>query len=290
MQTVAVLLMLIVALFQSSVSAISKFLHYSLPTEIITLFYYLIPFLFFLPHIVKNRLVAYKTSYTSLYVIRSLFSVTSVICFFYVASVINLGEANVLFVTSPIFVAILSSIFLKEPITKIGFLGIILAFIGVYCIIKPESLQLINIGFFLGLMSGVLMSISQIILKYLVGQKEPTMRVVFYQYCYCALAIIIFIFIKFLINGFNLDLMYRPTVVVYILLIVLGLLSIVGQTMMTRAFKYMPASKLSPILYASVPISSIIGYILWSQLIHFNFVIGSILIFMGILFNIYFKR
>jgi drug/metabolite transporter (DMT)-like permease len=46
----------------------------------------------------------------------------------------------------------------------------------------------------------------------------------------------------------------------------------------------MPAGKLMPFLYVSVPISSLIGWIFWHQQLSYFTVIGTIFVVMGVTF------
>ena len=246
---IGITLMILVALVQAIISVLSKVLHQSISIVFNTLFYYLIPCLFFIPTLIKNGIKQYKTKFIMTYIFRSIFSVAAVLLFFYASYILSLSQANLLFTTSPIFVAILAGIFLNEPTTKTGFVGIAISFAGVYCIVNPNTVSVEPIGLLLGLLSGIFMAFSQISLKYLVKSNEPSLKIVFYQYLYST--IIMLVIALYQVSNSSVIVNYHEysLIVIVFLLCLTGVIGFLGQAVITKAFKYMPAPKLVPLLY-----------------------------------------
>jgi len=61
-----------------------------------------------------------------------------------------------------------------------------------------------------------------------------------------------------------------------------GICTQLGQTFLTFGYKLLPASKAALTSYIQVPFSAIFGYILFFEQISYNFILGSILIFISI--------
>lgn len=280
-----IILMLLVALVQAIISMLSKILHSSISTIFNSLFYYLIPCIFFIPLVFKRGIHSYKTKFTFIYIIRGFFSVTAVLCFFYASSILSLGQANLLFTTSPIFVALIAGIMLNEPTTKKGFLGIGIAFLGVYCVLNQNTFVLSPLGFFLGILSGFFMAISQVLLKYLVKKDEQVLNIVFFQYLYSTIFMLFIATYKYLINPQIIDSTTYSISIILILLLVVGVVSLLGQIILTKAFQYMPAAKLAPLLYASIPIAAVLDFVCWNRSVSVNLLLGMGLILIGLFIN-----
>jgi len=278
--------MLLVALFQSLFSVIVKLLSVNATLGLEVLAYYIIPLLFFIPGLLRSDMVLLKTNRLGFFFLRGLFAASSVFCFFYAARNVHLGVAAVLFNTTPVFVPLLASVFLKEHTSKQVYIGIIISLIGVIVVIHPSFNGLFTFASFVGLASGILMAMAQVMLRYLVNKKVAANQIVFSLYLMSAIAAILILVVESLFvkqNWINLSL---HTGYLYIigLLFLLGISSLIAQRLLTWAFHFMPAGKLVPLLYVSVPVSSLIGWWGWQQYLDIYFYFGAILVLIGVLF------
>lgn len=279
-----VLLMLLTALFQSTMQAVVKSVSTDINTSIQLLAYYGIPLIIFIPIIAKQGIAPYKTKRFSLLLLRGFITSAAVFCFFYTATHMDLGIGAVLFNTTPIFIPLLALIFLKERTDFIVIFGIAVSLIGVIIVIHPKPGEFISYFSLIGVASGLLMAVSQVMLRYLVKMNENVNNIVFYLYLNCIISTILFISVEYIINHqsplhFS---NHNSLLFVYGMLLLLGFLSFFAQRIMTIAFRYMPAAKLAPYLYMSVPISSIYGWIFWKQNLNYVVLLGSLLVVSGV--------
>jgi drug/metabolite transporter (DMT)-like permease len=59
-------------------------------------------------------------------------------------------------------------------------------------------------------------------------------------------------------------------------------LGLLAQRTLTKAFQYLPAAQLVPLLYLSVPFSSLMGWLFWSQRFTSMMLYATVMIVAGI--------
>ncbi|MDF2690773.1 MAG: rane protein [Gammaproteobacteria bacterium] len=279
-----ILLMLLVAFYQSLMSAIVKAVSPEITTGIEVLAYYAIPLAFLLPLLFKKGLQEFKTDQLPFFFIRGGLSTAAVFCFFYASEHINLGVAAVLFNTVPIFIPLMALIFLNEKTHPLTYLAIIISLLGVVLVINPGVGEFFTPASLIGMASGILMAASQVMLRHLAKNKISVDKIVFYQYLTSSIA-------SLLIIGLELLLFHHSTIFrsipsknwlfIIVMLLLLGLISIIAQRTLTKAFHHLPAALLAPFLYVSVPISSLLGWIIWQQRITEMTMLGCFLVILG---------
>ena len=87
----------------------------------------------------------------------------AILLFFYGLSISPLSLATVLNFTAPIFTVIFAVIFLKEKLTTHRLISLLLGFIGVMCVLRPDLSS--NLGGFLVLLSSLVWASSLIFIK-----------------------------------------------------------------------------------------------------------------------------
>lgn len=279
-----ILLMLLVAFYQSLLSFIVKAMSGDITTGIEVLAYYFIPLCFLIPLVFKRGFNAFKTDQILFLFTRGGFSVAAVFCFFYASEHINLGVAAVLFNTVPIFIPLLASIFLKEKTHPILYVPILISLIGVILVIHPGFGNFISIDSLIGIASGILMAFSQIMLRHLARIKTSIDKIVFYQYLTSSIITLgVIAFEVFSMHGTTILKTLEPKTLPFVIamLLLLGIISLIAQRVLTKAFHYLPASILAPFLYVSVPISSIVGWVVWGQKLTLTMVTGCLLVILG---------
>ena len=268
---------------QAVISAIVKSVSSTTPISLQVTCYYLIPVLYFIPLIMKNGFHLYKPNHLSLHFIRGLFSISSVCCFFYAVKYIPLGISTALFNMIPFFVPLIAQILLKERASLRIYLGLSVALPGVLLILNLRFLSFSNFDFVIGLSAAVLMATSMVLLKHLTQVKESTSQIVFNQYSTCSLAALLLLGLEALQNPREFQLIQaHVNAMTFFLLIGLGLLGIGVQFCFSKATQRMAAAQCAPFLYLSVPISSVLGFLIWQQNLTPSTIVGSIFIFIGL--------
>lgn len=160
---------------------------------------------------------------------RTLFNCLAVMCFYKAVALTSLAEGNILNMSYPIFLALLSWLFLKEQRDGLALAMVFVAFVGIWLILSPGKIEpdLKNIW---GLISGIsagfailLLNISrryhdsETILYYMFGLGTIVMYAVFHDY------------------------IFWPNAEELYYLMMCGLYGIIGQYLLTIGFLYVTA-------------------------------------------------
>ncbi len=190
-------------------------------------------------------------------------------------------HASVIMITSPIIVLILSSFFLKERITSLKILGIVLGFSGaiILSVYGKSTLAGDNIllGNFLVFINAVSYSIYIIIIKKLTEKYHPFTFVKW-----------LFLFGLVIVTPFGYDELANVewnSFTSYVIFAVSFV--IIGATFMTYllnplALRYLKASTVSSFIYIQPVIAGVFAIIMGSDTINSVKLIAAVLIFLGV--------
>lgn len=216
-----------------------------------------------------------KTPHLFMHISRSMNGFIALMLFFYAISHLPLATAVTLNYTSPIFLAIFTTILLKEKIQPMLMVTIVLGFIGVYLLLNPtlhwQVLSASGPGLISGLLSGfVYMQVTQ-----LGRYGEPPWRIVFYF----TLVSMICSGLWVMATGFNpLSLHDLP------LLLGLGLSATAAQLAMTRAYGKGDPLTVGSLAYSTVIFASLFDVVLWQENLSLvNWIAIALIVFSGIL-------
>jgi len=277
--------MLFTAALQVTAIAIVKIMGTQVNVAVAVLLYYLVPCVLFLPTLYRLGRTVLATKHFGFYLLRGVLSVLAVYCLFYSAQQVNLALVTVLFNTTPLFIPIIASLCLQEHATLKQWIGIVIAAGGVLVALYPGLHGLFSPIAFFALASGILMAISQVMLRKLAQDGESTHTIVFYQYACCtlvALCIIVSRLAIHVLHSGTMPVFMQSTVRNILLLLCLGSLCFVGQRVLALAFRQLPAALLAPLLYISVPLSALLDWVFWGQTVTSFMLIGTILIVAGL--------
>jgi drug/metabolite transporter (DMT)-like permease len=195
--------------------------------------------------------------------IRSTLGATGVFTYYYAISQINLADAVILNKLSPFFVIIISAIFLKEKIRKHQVLTLIIALFGAVLVIKPSG-DFALLGSLSGLASAITAGSAYVVVRYLRSYDRPQTIVFIFS-----LVTVIISFTLMLIKGYVIPPMHD-----LLILISIGVFAMTAQTIMTFAYGYASASKISIYSFGNIIFSIIFS-------IMFFGVIPDLLSFLG---------
>lgn len=175
--------------------------------------------------------------------------------FFYTISIdyIPIVNSTLLFNTAPIFIPLISVLFLKSHISKNIWLAVAIGFLGIVIIIHPTAEIFTQTGNLLGLLSGICLAIAYLLMK-LLTDTDPGLRIIFYY-----LGIGTLMQFPFLWSHERPDTMSM----VYASLSGAALLS--AQITLVTAYRFAQASEVGVFQYASVVFVGLIGWVLWNQ-------------------------
>ncbi|MCB1215623.1 MAG: DMT family transporter, partial [Deltaproteobacteria bacterium] len=161
-----------------------------------------------------------------LLLLRSLSGFTAMVLNFYALKKIPLGDAAVLQQSTPLFVLLLSVVFLKETFLKNLLFWILLSLIGILLVLRPSG-EIFNLGGLAALSGAFLASVAYVSIRQL-HKTDSALTMAFYFMAVASL----------LSLGPALWFWVQPTPLQLLQLIGAGLLGTGGQLLLTYAYKH----------------------------------------------------
>ena len=196
--------------------------------------------------------------------LRGFFGSIASILYVWAIANMELGLANGLNQTSPIFVCLCAAIFLRERFAWWIYALVTVALVGMTMIVAPGvfdpskslSLALLNTAALVAILSAILSAGAYTIVKKLQSTESPDTIVLWFLGMSTLLPLFSLPFTSWTMPSFG-DFMG---------LIFAGVTCLLGQQLMTRAYRYGPATIVAPFIYISTISSLIISYLLWDEL------------------------
>ena len=206
--------------------------------------------------ILRQQRVAVSTKHWQGHLWRGLCGSLALMLFFYCITVLPLATAVTLNYTSPLFLALLTTLVLKERLHLTLALTITLGFIGIVLLLQPTLEHNQLIPGLLGLISGFFAGFAMMNVRQLGLRGEPDSRVVFY-----------FSLIAAVISGVAmlLDTIHPVTFHNILILIGLGSSATLAQLAMTRAYRTGKTLVAGSLAYSTVVFASLFGMIIWGE-------------------------
>lgn len=207
---------------------------------------------------------------------RNLFHFTGQNLWFFALATVPLAQVFALEFTSPIWVILLSLVFLGEPLTRARIAAAILGFVGILVVARPE-LSVIDSGVIAAAMSAGFFATTIIITKALT-RRESIVSILFWltgiQLCFGVMALALQPAIAW------------PTSATLPWLIVIGLAGLVAHYCLTTALSLAPASFVMPIDFIRLPLIAVVGMTLFSERLDVLVLIGGAIILLANWINI----
>jgi len=210
---------------------------------------------------------------------RGLIGNAAMIIFFLSVAKLPLADANALSFASPLFITALSMPLLGEAVGKHRWSAVVVGFTGVMVMTNPGGNWFsgnAGVGAGMGVLAAFMSALMTITIRQL-NKTEPPVRIVFY------FATIGTIFFGGLLTVF----WVTPTLAELGGLIVIGLIGGLSQLLMTYAYRHAAASTLAPFGYVSILWSTMLGYLIWSELPGPRILIGAAIVISSGLYIIY---
>ena len=260
------LFMVASGLLFASMATIIKIVSISLPNEMVVFFRSVIGMLVLLPWLWHRGWGVVKTRRLGLHLMRSLFGLAAMYCFFYAIAHIPLAEATLLNFSTPLFVPFIALLWLGEGVPHKLWWAIGIGFLGILFILKP-GMALFTPVSLVGLASGIFAAVAMVGIRRLT-RSEPAIRIVFY-----------FTATSAVVSAVPLLWAWRtPDPALWFLLIAVGVLASLAQLLLTRAYVYAPAAQVGPFTYATVAFAAIAGWMLWNEVLDALSFVGAVLV------------
>jgi drug/metabolite transporter (DMT)-like permease len=210
---------------------------------------------------------------------RGLIGNSAMIIFFLSVAKLPLADANALSFAQPLFVTLLSMPLLGEAVGKHRWSAVVVGFAGVMVMTNPGGNWFsgnAGVGAGMGVLAAFMSALMTITIRQL-NKTEPPVRIVFY---FATIGTIFF-------GGLLTIFWVTPTPAELGGLIVVGLIGGLSQLLMTYAYRHAPASTLAPFGYVSILWSTVLGYLIWSELPGSRILLGAAIVILSGLYIIY---
>ncbi|MDC3114150.1 DMT family transporter [Alphaproteobacteria bacterium] len=205
-----------------------------------------------------------------LHFFRGLVGIAAMSLFFISLRYVPLIEMQTISYSSVFFISILSIFFLGEKIGYRRVIAIIVGFIGVVIILKPDVNLFSNYSV-LPLLASIFLSMAVIILKKILLTNNNILSV--WTFTLFATLFSLFFYNDDWIWPNNFDL---------VLLIASGILGFVAQLCLSKSFQLADASVLAPLDFTSVIWAFLIGYIIFGEFLSREVLLGGPLILLSV--------
>jgi drug/metabolite transporter (DMT)-like permease len=182
----------------------------------------------------------------------------------------SIANAVLGYMTTPIFVIVLSPFLLKEHINKPIAAALLLALLGVLLIFDPQNLirAIAPVGIISGIFAGFASAMMEIIGRKLKNQYSP------FSLTFIGTSIgMLFMFPMFLVTG-----LIIPDTTSVIIILLLGLGGVSGSTLLYYGLKHIPASSASIVLLLEPFVSIIAAFIVFIEVPSILTILGAVLL------------
>lgn len=218
------------------------------------------------------RLRDIRTERLPSHVVRNVFHFTGQSLWFWALTMIPLAQVFALEFTSPIWVILLSPIFLGEGLTRRKLIAAALGFVGVLIVARPDFGH-VDLGVIAAAAAAFFFASTTLMTKALT-RGEPILSILFW------LTLMQAVFGTVAMTAFGS--VTLPTLTTLPWLILIGISGITAHFSLTTALSLAPASTVVPVDFARLPIIAVVGALFYAEPIEPGLFAGAALIFLGI--------
>lgn len=240
------------------------------PTGTIVFFQNFISLVLFLPWLFRGGVAEVKTSRPGLHILRALTGLLSQVLMFVAVKKMPLMDAVLLANSAPLFIPIITWAWLKEKISGVVWASLLVGFVGVILILKPNAALLSNPIALVATSAAVFSAFALVAVNRL-STTEPTERILFYYFLISSLAAAPFAIAEW----------RTPTELEWMYLAGIGVFMAVGQLLIILAYRQASAGRIAPYNYSVVVFSGLIGWLVWKNTPDLLSLAGVILVTLG---------
>jgi drug/metabolite transporter (DMT)-like permease len=230
--------------------------------------------LFFMPQIVNNHRDILRTKRIGMHIWRSLNGLFSMTSWFYVITLIPMSEAVAISFIIPILTMVAAVIFLKEKVKSHLWIAVFIGFIGVLIILRPGFKEF-NVAYFYSFFSIVAWCISNLLIKVMTRTEKPQTIVIYMSFIMMMVSI-----------PFAMPYMQPINFENFCYFAALGLVSNLVHIFVSNAYAKSELSVVQPFDFSRLVFTSIIAYFFFNEVIDIWVIIGSLVIFVGVILAI----
>ncbi len=223
---------------------------------------------------IKKQKLYLKTNHIYLHIIRAIVSMLAMLTFYYSLKYIPLVVGNLLILTSPLYIPILASVFLKSKTSKKHLIAILIGFVGVAIVLKP-GFSFLHYKSLYALLSGFLVAITYMFVRKISKHDHHHTSMFYY-----------FVFAFFLSSVLAVFTWQTPDLKTFLLLIGVGVFGTAYQEFLIRASIFASSKVTSSFMYLSLVFSTVFSYVIFNESLDMITIAGMILILIGSILTI----
>ena len=247
------LIALLASLISVLMTSLIKHVGQSIPVVEILFIRQILVLVIISPVILKNIDTVFKTKVFRFHVLRGSISVIAMLTGFTAVVHLPLAEVTAISFVRTLFTTILAILFLKEVVGVRRWSSVIVGFIGVMVIVRPEP-ENINAYALLAIASAFFVSSINIVMRKL-SQIENSSTIMVYQSIIVTLAM----------AGPAIYLWVMPTWDEVFFIVVIGSLMSLMQWIFIQAFKVGEAAAIAPMEYSRLLYAAVIGIVFFAE-------------------------
>lgn len=251
-------------------SVFGKYVDKSLSVEMFSFGTFLVAFIFLLPIILFRKGRDIPTTKGRYHLLRAVTGITGFLLFIAAAQLTSLVDTNVLVNTTPIFIPILALIFLHQHIPRAVWIAIMIGFVGVVVIVRPDASIFSNPGNLVALGAGLVTAIEFLAVNHLDKTESPLTQLFYFL----LFGIVVLGLIS--IGKFN-----SAPAWAYWMMLGTGLCLLAFQFLLIKAYQFAKPHEIGAFQYISVVFAAIYGVALFKETIQLETIIGAILVCVG---------
>lgn len=197
---------------------------------------------------------------------------------FVAVTIIPLAQLFALEFTTPLWVALIAPLFLREKLTVARIAAAVLGFVGVLVIVQPGAVAL-DQGSLLALGSAIGFAGSVVAVKFILRQ-DTALSVLFHM----AWMQLVF---GFVLLGGQVEL---PPYEVWGWLLLIGVFSLTAHFSLARAYARADAVIVAPMDFLRLPAITVVGYLIYGEAVGLTLLIGGAIIIAANVLNVFGDR
>lgn len=214
----------------------------------------------------------FKTNNLKQHAVRSLFGLAGVYCFYFSINNFSLATGTLIFFSFPLFVPIVSRLWLRVRLIPRLWFGLGIAFIGLLFVLRPGE-HLFNPMAIVPLIGAVFAATAYVAVRAL-SYTEPWERITAYFF---TLSVIVTAIVLHLFSDGKDVYTFQSLGLAFLA----GLFAAIFQVLLTISAKFAPMRLTSPLIYLSFIFGALIQYFLWGEKIAHGIILGFSLIVVG---------
>ncbi|MFT5225410.1 MAG: drug/metabolite transporter (DMT)-like permease [Polaribacter sp.] len=208
--------------------------------------------------------------------LRCLLGITAMGFAFYAFSLMALADGIAILHTTPIFMTVLSIVFLKERVGLHRWAAVIAGFVGMLIVVRPGN-SMFESGSIYMLAAAFCISCTTILIRHLSIRSDPVNLTFYFTMTGVVISSIAIAFLGW----------QAPLGRDWLFFISVGLLGGMAQYLMTVSYRQAQISTVAPLKYLSIGFGGVIAYFVWAELPDLQSLIGITIIVGGGLYTLH---